>query len=141
MSTIYYIENDENDVFLLRMAFKREGYVGFIRHFERIDDFKAAMERADSERPKAFLFDLKLNGESGLDALQWVREHPELSVIPAFLFSSGSIPDEILKSMDLEVSAYIFKPMSRAGWAEVVNYLADAAGLQKNAVFAEREKL
>lgn len=36
-----------------------------------------------------------------------------------------------MKSMELDVSAYIFKLMHREGWSEVVNYLADVARLKK----------
>ena len=133
MSRIYYLENDENDVFLLRVAFKREGYEDAVRHFERLSDLQALLLEPGVELPQAFLLDLKLNGETGLDALQWIKADPRLAEIPAFLFSSGTVPEEIMKSMDLDVSAYIFKPMNREGWSEVVNYLADIAGLKKKA--------
>ena len=131
MPKIYYLENDENDLFLLRVAFKREGYEDALRHFERLADLQAALEEPGADLPQAFLFDLKLNGETGLDALQWVKADPRLAEIPAYLFSSGTVPEEIIKSMDMDVSAYIFKPMHRDGWSEVVNYLADVAGLKK----------
>jgi response regulator RpfG family c-di-GMP phosphodiesterase len=136
MSKIYYLENDENDLFLLRMAFKREGYEDSIRHFEYLSHFQLALQNVAPEPPRLFLFDLKLNGESGLDALQWVKERPAFAGIPAFLFSSGTVPHEIMKSMDMDVSAYIFKPMNREGWREVVLYLADVAGLEKMAARA-----
>lgn len=131
MARIFYLENDENDVFLLRIAFRREGYQDAVLHFEQLADLQAALAAPGTERPSVFLFDLKLNGETGLDTLRWVKETPEFASIPAFLFSSGTVAAEILKSMDLDVSAYIFKPMDREGWSEVAKYLAYVAGLTK----------
>jgi response regulator RpfG family c-di-GMP phosphodiesterase len=138
MAAIFYLENDENDVFLLRMAFKREGFKDAIRHFETLSELQEALGDPQTEPPRVFLFDLKLNGETGLDALEWVKEKPSLAKIPTFLFSSGTVPEQILKSMDLDVSAYIFKPMNREGWSEVVNYLAEVAGLRKDPACAQR---
>lgn len=134
MEAIWYVENDENDVFLLNRAFRKLGLGGAVRHFRTGQEFKdayaaLAVVPAPNDGPRLFLFDLKLDGESGLDILRWIKQQPGAADVPSYIFSSGTVPQEVVASMELDVSAYIFKPISAEGWKLVSEHLAATAGL------------
>jgi DNA-binding NtrC family response regulator len=128
MEPIFYVENDDNDVFLLRRAFAKMGITNAIRHFPSGETFKKGV-LASPDIPKLHLFDLKLDAESGLDLLRWVKAQERLAAVPVVIFSSGAIPDEMIESMTLDASAYMFKPSGIETWQEVAEQLALAAGL------------
>ena len=128
MEPIYYVENDENDVFLLRRAFRKIGLPEAVRHFFTGDTFKEALE--GQHVPSLFLLDLKLDAESGLDLLRWIKEQDRFSDIPVIIFSSGTVPAEMMETMTLNATAYMFKPTSADTWRDVAEQLAVAAGLK-----------
>jgi CheY-like chemotaxis protein len=133
MQEIWYVENDDDDVFLLERAFRKIGLENVIRHFPRGEAFKRALQSPVPGQggPMLFLFDLKLDGESGLDLLRWVKANPGTAITPAFIFSSGNMPQELLRSRELEAKAYIFKPLAAEEWKDVADYLATSAGLRQ----------
>ena len=128
MEQIYYVENDENDVFLLKRALQKVGLRDAIRHFFSGVAFKQAVKEI-ADLPRLFLFDLKLDGESGLDLLKWVKEQEGLTMVPAVIFSSGTVPQEMVESMSLNANAYMFKPAGGETWREVAEQIALIAGL------------
>lgn len=130
MEPIFYVENDENDVFLLRRALSKLGLNGVVRHFYNGEAFKRALlENELRDLPTLFLFDLKLDAESGLDLLRWVKEQERFARIPAIIFSSGTVTGEMIESMTLDAAAYMFKPSGAETWREVAEQLAALAGL------------
>jgi DNA-binding NtrC family response regulator len=129
MEPIFYVENDENDLFLLRRAFAKLGLANVVRHFLNGEMFKRAVLDS-AEAPRLFLFDLKLDAESGLDLLRWVKSIPRLVEVPVIIFSSGTMPDEMTESMALNASAYMFKPNGAETWREVAEHLALAAKIK-----------
>jgi DNA-binding response OmpR family regulator len=132
MREIWYVENDEDDLFLIERAFRKIGLDKAIRHYRSGDEFKRALQGDEAEKspPKLFLFDLKLDGESGLDLLRWVKSHPESANQPAYILSSGNMPQELIRSMELEAKAYIFKPLTADEWRNIAENLAQSAGLE-----------
>ena len=132
MREIWYVENDEDDLFLIERAFRKIGLNEAIRHYRTGDEFKRALQGPEAEDcpPKLFLFELKLDGESGLDLLRWVKSHPHCASQPAFILSSGNMPQELVRSMELEAKAYIFKPLTAEEWRAIAENLALSAGLE-----------
>lgn len=113
---ILYAEDDENDVFLVRRAFKQAAVE---RPLQVVIDGQSAIEYlsgasqfADRERfplPGLFLLDLNLPRKSGLDVLQWIRSTPELRSLPVIMFTSSSQERDIHRSYDLGANSYLVK--------------------------------
>lgn len=127
MRNIFYLENDLNDFFFLDRALKKLGFNGVLRWFRTSAELKDELLGLDQSRqPAGLLLDLKLDGESGLDVLAWVRKQRELAGLPVFLISSGRIPYEILAAMQEDATAYFFKPCHLDGFSEIGRGLLQA---------------
>ena len=120
MEPVFYLENDENDFLLMDLAFRKVGCKKFVRWFTRSADFKMALTKSSPAcLPNLTLIDLKLNGEYGLDVVQWLNKQEAFKSIPSFIISSGLISREITSTLDENASGYIFKPSNFEGWLEL----------------------
>lgn len=120
MEPLFYLENDEDDVVLLRVALKKLDCPNVVRWFRSSGQFQNALLALPEEQlPKVILLDLKLDGEYGLDTLDWLSKDQRLSRIPTFIFSSGRLLEEISESLEQKAAGYIFKPSSIEEWLEI----------------------
>lgn len=115
--SILYAEDDENDVVLVKMAFKRAGITNplevVIDGKQAIDYLAGTGPYADRQRyplPGLVLLDLKLPRQSGLDVLAWMRQQPALKRLVAIVFTSGLDAGEIGRAYDLGANSFIAKP-------------------------------
>jgi len=124
MKWLYYLENEEDDVILMRTGLSRVGCRDCLRWFQAGRDFKETLlSLLPTQLPKVILIDLKLNGECGLDIAAWLAEQPGLRHIPAFVFSSGRLMHEIVAALEKNAMGYLFKPSSLEGWVEIAQNL------------------
>ncbi len=117
--TILLVEDEENDVFFLKYAFKE---VGILNPLQVAEDGKAAMdylsgtgEYADREKfplPCLVLLDLKLPGVMGMEVLKWIREQPELKTLIVIILTSSRLEPDIERAYQLGANAYLVKPSS-----------------------------
>jgi CheY-like chemotaxis protein len=122
---VFYLENDENDFLLLKRALSRLGVSDRIQMewFRSSPEVFRVLEEGDL--PAMMLLDLRLNGESGLEVLQLIRNNANCSKIPVFLFSSGKVPSEMVRSLEGGAAGYISKPPDFEGLLEVARLLAE----------------
>ena len=119
-NTILLVEDDENDVFFMRNAFKE---VGILNPLQVAVDGQAAMDYlsgkggyADRERfplPCLTLLDLKLPRVMGLAVLKWMREQPALKSLIVIILSSSRLGPDIERAYQLGANAYLVKPSSQ----------------------------
>ena len=102
---ILLIENDENDVFFLRRAIARTGWVGDVRVVGTATEARAYLQNADPfedsvyyRRPQLILSDYRLAGETALELVDWIRSRSELADIPIVVISGAvsGIPAGVL---------------------------------------------
>jgi CheY-like chemotaxis protein len=114
--SILQIEDDENDVFLLRNVFEGAGIANPL-HFVTdgqmaIDYLSGNGQFADRQKyplPCLVLTDLKLPKKSGLEVLEWIRHQPRLKKLVVVVFSSSAHPKDVDKAYELGANAYIQK--------------------------------
>jgi DNA-binding NarL/FixJ family response regulator len=124
MEPVFYLENDENDFLLMEVAFRKAGCRNFVRWFRRSSDLKSALMKLSFDQlPKVILADLKLDGEYGLDVIEWIAGQERLSGISTFIISSGQVPQEIHSALEKNATGYIFKACSLEGWIELARQL------------------
>ena len=114
---ILIVEDSENDILLLTLALKRAGVLNPL-HIAR--DGKEAIEYlqgvgmyADRVRfpfPSVILSDVKMPRMGGLEVLQWLRNHPDCSVIPVIILSASRQESDIKRAYQLGVNSYLVKP-------------------------------
>src|SRR5215510_6004857 len=127
---ILQVEDDENDVFLLKRVFGQAGItcpVHTVTDGETaIDYLRGIGELADRKKhplPCLVLMDLKLPGKSGLEVLQWIRHQPELKKLVVVMFSSSALDDDVERAYDFGANSYIEKPLNPTRLREIAQLL------------------
>ena len=121
------VEDDDNDIFLVRKATESggEGHAVCAVHdgLEAIDYLKGVGPYADRRRfpiPNVVLTDLKMPKMNGFEFLEWVRANSHFSVIPTIVYSSSRIDTDVRRAYQLGANSYIAKPSNLAAMVEIL---------------------
>ena len=114
---ILYAEDEENDVFFLRRAFK---LAGSLHTLSDVPDGEQAIQYLAGEGPFAdrtnyplpalILLDIKMPRKSGLEVLEWIRQQPHFKSLPVLMFTSSSRQEDIDTARLLGADDYLIKP-------------------------------
>ena len=113
---ILVAEDTPSDIDVLKMALARCGHV---RSLQIVKDGSEVIGylRGDPpfnqprrQVPNIVILDLKMPHMNGLQVLEWLRANPECSVIPAIIFSSSGLEDDVLRAYRAGANAYFEKP-------------------------------
>lgn len=125
--TILIIEDDPNDVLLLKKALSRAGIKDpiqvvtdggqAIRYLQGDDEYG---DRLQFPFPSVIFTDLKMPRMSGFDVLQWLRTHPECSVIPLIILTASRMDEDVRRAYQMGANAYLVKPSSIEELQEMV---------------------
>ena len=128
--TILVVEDEDDDVALLKRAFRK---VGILNPVTFVADGDAAVEylagegrfadRAAHPLPSLVLLDLKLPRRSGLDVLAWRLEQPALRRIPVVVLTSSRQSRDLERAYDLGANSYLVKPVEFADLLSMIEAL------------------
>ena len=102
---------------------------------EKITAMQSAVEALDylcrrgvyADRPKGnpavLLLDLKMPKVDGLEVLRTVKTDPSLSAIPIVMLTSSREEQDLIKSYQLGVNAYVVKPVDFQAFMTAVSEL------------------
>jgi CheY-like chemotaxis protein len=128
LKPIFYVEDDENDTFLMRRALKKCGIENPLviasDGQEAIDFLESLREsaRADSDSlPCLILLDLNLPNKNGHEVLQWIRKNSAFRTLVVIILSSSSHDKDIHRAYASGANAYIVKPSVVDDLMETVN--------------------
>ncbi len=117
--TVLLVEDDLNDIFLVKRAFK----VAHIHNplqvvtdgVEAIQYLGGEGKYADRQAyplPKLIVMDIQMPRGTGFEVLEWVkRDGRPLRRIPIVIVSSSDNPSDINRAYELGANAYMVKPM------------------------------
>jgi CheY-like chemotaxis protein len=115
--TILLVEDNSDDVFFMRRAFK---HARIEEPLHVLTDGQQALEyllgngrhsdRNKHPLPGLVLLDLKLPYKTGLEVLQEVRAIPALNPLPILVLTSSSERSDVLSACKLGANAFIVKP-------------------------------
>lgn len=118
LKPILLVEDDKRDLELTLIALERSqlaNEVVVVRdgaqaldYLRREGDFAAR----DAGNPAVVLLDLKLPKVNGLEVLQAVRGDPALRSLPVVMLTSSQEENDVVKSYELGVNAYVVKPVA-----------------------------
>jgi len=118
-SEILLIEDDSNDVFLIRRAFGRIDVKLSLRVLEdgeaaiaHLNQLIAEENREEHPLPLLILLDLKLPRRSGLEVLEWLRQQPPVCRIPVVVLTSSRESVDVDRAYDLGANSYLVKPVT-----------------------------
>lgn len=117
--TILVVEDDENDILLLKRAFARAGVNNPViivnSGLEAISYLEGKGRFSDRQLypiPKVLFIDLHMPRFGGFDILQWLQKRPELSRISVLVMSSSTLVQDVEKAYALGAKSYFIKPTS-----------------------------
>jgi two-component system response regulator len=113
---ILVAEDEETDVILLRLAFKKAGLATelIVAH-----DGREVIEYLDQNPPWAgagrpfpgvLLLDLKMPRMSGFEVLDWLRGQPRFEGLPVLIFSSSNHESDVERALEMGAREYLVKP-------------------------------
>jgi CheY-like chemotaxis protein len=121
---ILLVEDNRGDVLLASRAF-RDGQIE--NHLnvagtaeEALAILKRQGEYAGRRLPDIILLDLSLPKMSGRDFLEIIKADERLRQIPVVVLSSSGAEQDIVRSYDLQASAYVIKPIDLDKFHDVV---------------------
>ncbi len=127
---ILLVEDNPNDVFLIKRAFERTKILNPIYVVEDGDEAIAYLEgkekyadRKNYPFPFLILLDLKLPKKSGFEVLGWIKKKEKLKRIPVVVLTSSSESPDINKAYDLGANSYLVKPVSFENLFEMIKTL------------------
>jgi CheY-like chemotaxis protein len=112
-------EDDETEQLLLRRAMSK---LAAPMPLQIVSDGKEVLAYLKGEGrfanrdqypfPSILLLDLKMPRMDGLQVLEWLQQHPELSIIPTLMWTASSMPVDIERAYRLGANGYMVKPGS-----------------------------
>jgi CheY-like chemotaxis protein len=125
---IFWVEDNPNDVLLLRGAFAEAGVdveivlaehaLAAFRYFDLREPYREA-----PAPPDLVIIDINLPAISGRTILNEVRRHRLLKYVPVVVLTSSSHPGELRACLESGATECITKPSGLNGYAEVVDRL------------------
>ena len=117
MQPILYAEDEENDVFFLRLAFRDAGITNPLQvvnngqlAIDYLSGTAAFSDRTQYPLPCLVLLDMKMPDKSGLEVLKWIRMTPAVSVMPVIMLTSSSTEADIHRAYIQGANGYLAKP-------------------------------
>jgi two-component system, response regulator len=89
---------------------------------EALDYLYRRREFADRAHgdPAVILLDLKMPKVDGIEVLRQIKGDPALKMIPVVVMTSSREEQDVLKSYQLGVNAYVVKPVNFQGFVDAV---------------------
>ncbi|MEM9026977.1 MAG: response regulator [Pseudomonadota bacterium] len=109
-------EDDADDRFLISDAFKETGFEHPVIFVENGEELLSYLRRegpfADCDPPGLVMLDLNMPRMDGRTALMHIKTDPALKRIPVIAFTTSNAENDIERTYELGVSAFISKPGS-----------------------------
>lgn len=150
------VEDNEDDVFIFRRAFRRAGLnhpLQVASDGQDAIDYLSGVGRYEDRHahplPAMIFLDLKLPRRSGHDVLAWIGGQPDLPSMPVIILTSSAEQRDLQRARELGALHYLVKPPPPEALAELVEThrsgfgaVATADGARPAAdKFAERRAL
>ncbi len=123
--SILMADDDPDDRLMLQEAFA-EGQVRnplyFVEDGQELLDYlhhRNGHDAKSSPRPGVILLDLNMPRLSGTDALQSIKEDPQLRPIPIIILTTSRAEEDIVRSYYSGASGFIAKPVTLTEFIEV----------------------
>jgi len=116
---VLLIEDDLNDIFLVKRAFKHADLPGPLQvvtdGVEAIQYLLGEGKYADRELyplPQLIVMDIKMPRKTGFEVLEWLKTDGSLKRIPVIIVSSSTHSIDVNRAYELGANAYMVKPVN-----------------------------
>lgn len=132
LQPILYAEDEENDAFFLKRAFKQAGIshpLIVVSDGQDAIDYCAGsgryVNRAEHPLPCLLLLDLNMPRKSGIEVLEWIRKEPSVRTLPVIVLTSSLQDSDIHRAYTHGANAYLAKPSQPEGLIAVAQTIKD----------------
>jgi two-component system, chemotaxis family, response regulator Rcp1 len=126
---ILLVEDNENDVELTRIGFKKSKLLLNLHHakdgVECMEFLRKQGAYAGAPRPDLILLDLNMPRMNGREVLAEIVADQALCNLPVIVLTTSTDDEEVAKMYKLRCSSYIAKPVDLDQFLRVVQSLAD----------------
>ena len=138
--TIVYAEDDLDDVFIVKQAFEKHDHITV----EHAPDGKKALITLEAMLEENFLpclviLDINMPVMNGKEALQAIRNHPQLSRLSVVLFSTSNNPSDVAFAEELD-AMLITKPIEYSDLENIAKQFVDQCNFEINKLSSEVAK-
>ena len=128
--TILMADDDEDDRLMTKEALEEAKLANVIRFVEDGEELMDYLRRRGqysdpelSPRPGLILLDLNMPKKSGREALEEIKQDPDLRSIPVVVMTTSRAEEDVIRSYDLGVNSFVTKPVSFVGLVDVMKTL------------------
>ena len=125
MTKILYVEDNEDNIYMLSRRLKRKGFEVVIA-----GDGVAGIEAARREMPALILMDLSLPKMDGWEATRRLKSDEETSAIPIIALSAHALEGEREKALDAGCDDFDTKPVEFSRLMGKIEGFLDTGGAQ-----------
>lgn len=126
---ILLVEDSPEDVLLTRESLKEAKVANVLDVVEDGDTALDYVHRrgqwTDAPRPDLIILDLNLPRKDGREVLMELKEDEELKLIPVVVLTTSASDEDVLRSYEHHVNAYIRKPVDLNRFVEIAHSIDD----------------
>jgi CheY-like chemotaxis protein len=130
--TILLVDDSENDLCLMRMAFKKAAFKNPLQEVHNGEEAIAYLkgegiygDRRKFPMPSVMLLDLNMPMKNGFDLLSWRQTQPALKRLSVIVLTASQRPEDVERAFDLGAHSYLVKPRSLDGLVAMIRCLRD----------------
>lgn len=130
-SAILIVEDDPSDAYFLEKAFERILANCSVHRVGNGEEAKGYLQGsggyADRQAfplPSVILLDLRMPHMDGFEFLAWLRQDPDLRVIPAVIYSASENPTDVRKAYEMGANSFLHKRLSMNAVQETMRSFA-----------------
>ncbi len=120
---ILYVEDNEDNVFMLKNRLTRAGHTVVVAR-----DGAQGVAMASSERPDLILMDLSLPVLDGWEATRQIKAAPDIKHIPVIALTANAMAGDREKALSAGCDDYDTKPIELPRLLGKINALAERTG-------------
>jgi len=130
--TILLVDDSENDLFLMRAAFKKAEFHSPLHAVQNGEEAIAYLkgegiysDRDQYALPAVMLLDLNMPRKNGFQVLEWVRAQPELKRLSVIILTASLRTEDVERAFDLGANAFLVKPATLDYLITMIRWLRD----------------
>lgn len=120
MNTVLYVEDDDNNAFMLTHRLRRRGV-----RVQHVEDGERALVAAAWDPPAAVLLDLNLPGMDGLAVLRRLRSDAATRTLPVIVVSASVREQDRARALEAGADVFVAKPIDFQRLLDVLSRWVD----------------
>ena len=130
--TILLVDDSENDLALMREAFRKAGFTSPLQEVHSGEEAIAYLKGEDPYRdrrrfplPVVILLDLNMPLKNGFDVLSWLTTQPAFKHLSVIILTASGRSEDVERAFDLGASSYLVKPSNLGALTDMIRCLRD----------------